>query len=162
MSRWVGTSQKKPPSWTSTEINLYESQDLVNWRFRSALVVARRLRHSSLQLASWSQLSLHAQSHLAAIIWQPCCRSVVFRWQQIQGYPGRLPYGHLLQPPPPFRIERPKVCELSRGAVGAAYCTCCCPGFPAHQVPAAAGVNAQPWPLALCRVDTHVPNATPM
>ncbi|KAI3423861.1 hypothetical protein D9Q98_009695 [Chlorella vulgaris] len=71
---WVGTSQKKPPSWTSTEINLYESQDLVNWRFRS----------------------------------------VVFRWQQIQGYPGRLPYGHLLQPPPPFRIERPKILHHAR------------------------------------------------
>ncbi|KAL4447267.1 hypothetical protein ABPG77_007300 [Micractinium sp. CCAP 211/92] len=66
---WVGTSQKRLPSWTSTHINLYSSPDLTAWRFEGAL----------------------------------------FDWQQIEGFPGLLPYGHMYNPPPPFRIERPKV-----------------------------------------------------
>lgn len=31
---WVGTSQKKYPWWTSEEINVYSSSDLVHWRLR--------------------------------------------------------------------------------------------------------------------------------
>jgi hypothetical protein len=30
----VGTSQKKYPWWTSEEINVYSSSDLVHWRLR--------------------------------------------------------------------------------------------------------------------------------
>lgn len=38
------------------------------------------------------------------------CRSgSIFNWRQIVGFPDRLPYGHLYNPPPPYRIERPKV-----------------------------------------------------
>lgn len=36
-------------------------------------------------------------------------RGAIFSWQQIQGFPDLLPYGHLEHPPPPYRIERPKV-----------------------------------------------------
>ena len=37
------------------------------------------------------------------------CRGVAFSWRQIRGFPGLLPYGHMDAPPPPYRIERPKV-----------------------------------------------------
>ncbi|PSC71307.1 glycosyl hydrolase family 43 [Micractinium conductrix] len=36
-------------------------------------------------------------------------RGVAFTWQQITGFPDVSPYGHLERPPPPYRIERPKV-----------------------------------------------------
>lgn len=43
----------------------------------------------------------------------------LFGWQQIQGFPDLLPYGHLHNPPPPFRVERPKVRgPRSQGARG--------------------------------------------
>lgn len=42
--------------------------------------------------------------------------SVILSWQQISGFPDRWPYGHLDAPPPPYRIERPKLLHhKSRG-----------------------------------------------
>ena len=41
-------------------------------------------------------------------------RGAVFDWRQIRGFPDLLPYGHLDHPPPPYRIERPKVGRRSR------------------------------------------------
>lgn len=58
-------------------------------------------------LPAWTSTHINIYSSTDLQNWQ--FRNVIFRWQQIVGFPRRLPYGHLWQPPPPYRIERPKI-----------------------------------------------------
>ncbi len=34
---WYGTSQKQPPGWLSTSINMYSSEDLATWQFEGEI-----------------------------------------------------------------------------------------------------------------------------
>ena len=52
-----------------------------------------------------TDIRLYSSENL--VEWQN--RGSIFNWRSLVGFPSILPYGHLYQPPPPFRIERPKV-----------------------------------------------------
>ena len=94
------------PWWISWAINLYSSDDLVRWHYWCA-------RQTNKQALWWwvSRVCTHVTPR------PPPSRSgVIFSQKQALDFPGAArPYGHLNQPPPPLRMERPKLLHHRRG-----------------------------------------------
>ncbi|KAL4443631.1 hypothetical protein ABPG75_011368 [Micractinium tetrahymenae] len=67
---------------------------------------------SQKRLPAWTSTHINLYSSPDLVTWRH--EGVLFSWEQIRGFPDRLPYGHLHNPPPPFRIERPKILHHAR------------------------------------------------